>query len=99
MQVPAEDRDRHGESGEPSGCSPEKRAPISALQKKDKEQDREDLAGCGDGDQRSCESSAPTQICPAGGDDQQQKEHIELAVQQVAMERKAKRKNQRDTPG
>ncbi len=89
MHIPAEDRNRYSRGSRSRSQSRHERAPRSALQKENKEQDREDFAGCGDPHQHAGQHAKASQVSPARANDQQQKKHIELAKLQIPVERKA----------
>jgi hypothetical protein len=66
------------------------------LQEKDEDEGRKDLTSCSDCQQRASQPAISSQIRPAGGNDQQQKQYVELAELEIAMQWNAQRKRQRD---
>ncbi len=79
MYIPSKDRYREGDCGQSRNGARDQSAPIPALQEENDEQSREDLACSGDGEQCAGQRAKSAQVTPAGSDDEQQKQDIELS--------------------
>src|ERR1017187_9727026 len=92
MHIPAKDRDGHCNGSQPCDNTRNQGAPLSALEEEKEQQRRKDFAGSSNSYQRTSQNAKAAQITPARRNDQQENNNIELAEQEIAIQREAQGK-------